>query len=96
MAFSSICFEVVTLASVGTVGKQDTREGAHLCVREEDGSGLGWCRNDDGKGLDSRYILEVEPTQFADGLVVGQDGKRGTRDDSWGFHLSNQADGRAT
>ena len=31
--------------------------------------------------------MEAEPTAFADRLVVGQDGNKGTRDDSWGFNL---------
>lgn len=31
MVFSIICFEEIALVSVGTVGKQETKEGNNLC-----------------------------------------------------------------
>lgn len=36
----------------------------------------GGSHREDGKWLDTGYILEEEPAGFADGLVVGQDGKK--------------------
>lgn len=41
--------------------------------------------SNDGKELHSGCILEVKPTVCAEGLVVGQDGKKRARDGSWGL-----------
>lgn len=92
MAFSNIYLEEITLASVETVGKQERET---TWVRKDGGYGFRRYHREDGKWLDSGYILEGKPSGFADRLVVGQGRKKKNRDDGWGLCLSNQRDGGA-
>lgn len=47
--------------------------------------------------LESIYqLLEVELIELVDGLEVGCERKRGLKDDSWNFGVSNQMDSGTT
>lgn len=52
--------------------------------------------NEKGKSGQIQTICQKQTQQWADGLETGCEKKRGIRDDSWDFGLSNQMDSGTT